>query len=256
MTVAALLRTHEGPGVERLRHEVRIRSLQVQRVDRVTPNMLRVTLCGEDLQAFRSLGFDDHVKILVPTDTGTFERRDYTHRRYDVAGRMLAIDFALHDAGPATLWALGAKPGDTVQVAGPKGSAVVSPDVRSWLLVGDETALPAIGRRIEEAGAGTHLTSVVAVPGPEDEQSFATRADLTALWVHRPASAAADPGALLAVVQTLDLRPDTFIWVAAEAGVARAVRDHVIERRGHPRAWVKASGYWIMGKADAHERIG
>ena len=256
MNVAAPLPIQDGPGVERIRHEVRIRSLQVQSVARVTPNMLRVTLCGEELHEFRSLGFDDHVKILVPTGPGTFERRDYTPRRYDAAERTLAIDFALHDAGPATLWALGAKAGDTVQVAGPKGSAVVSPDVRRWLLVGDETALPAISRRIEEAGAGTHLTSVVAVPGPEDEQFFATQADLTTLWAHRPASAAGDPGALLATVRTLDLRPDTFVWVAAEAGVARAVRDHLVERRGHPRAWVKAGGYWIMGKADAHERIG
>ena len=218
--------------------------------------MLRVTLCGEDLSDFRSLGFDDHVKILVPTGTGTFERRDYTPRWYDVAKRTLVIDFALHDAGPATHWALGARPGDTVQVAGPKGSAVVSPEVRRWLLVGDETALPAIGRRIEEAGAGTHLTGVVAVTGAEDEQVFRTQADLTALWAHRPASAAGDPGALLAVVETLDLRPDTFVWVAAEAGVARAIRDHLVERRGHPRAWVRAAGYWIMGRADAHERMG
>ncbi len=244
-----------GPRVERVRHALKIRSLTVTDVGRVTPGMVRVTLFGEDLADFRSLAFDDHVKIMVPTPSGV-ERRDYTPRRHDARARTLAIDFAVHDAGPATRWALDARPGDTLQVGGPKGSKVVTgDDVRRWLLVGDETALPAIGRRIEEAGAGDRLTSAVAVAGPAEAQAFATDADLTALWAHRPLAAAADPAALLSALDTLDLRPDTFVWIAAEAGVARAVRDHLVAGRGHPRAWVKAGGYWVTGRSDAHERI-
>ena len=46
-----------------------------------------------------------------------------------------------------------------------------------------------------------------------------------------------------------------FVWIAAESGVARALRRYVIEQRGHPRELVKAAGYWRRGEADAHERI-
>ena len=246
----------DGPLFGRVRHEARLRSLKVEGVVRLTPGMLRITFSDDDLADFRSLGFDDHVKLFVPLGSGRAERRDYTPRQFDAASRTLVLDFAVHEAGPATRWALGAKPGDTIQVGGPRGSAVAPDDVRRWLLIGDETALPAIGRRIEEAAAGTMLTSVAAVAGPDDRQTWETLAGLTALWAYRPLAAAADPGPLLDVVRTVHIRPDTSVWVAAEAAVARAVRDHVIGERGHPRSWVKAGGNWIKGRADAHERIG
>ena len=222
---------------------------------RLTPAMIRVTLAGSDLADFAAPGFDDHIKILAPTASGEMEKRDYTPRRFDPATGALVIDFAVHEAGPATRWALEAQVGDRLQIAGPKGSTIISPDSGRWLLVGDETALPAIGRRIEEAGPGERIISVVAVPGPEDEQSFDTRAYLTTHWVHRSASAAADPRPLLDRLRTIDVEPQTFVWVAAEATVACAVRAHVAQE-GHPLAWMKAAGYWVRGQADAHERVG
>ncbi len=250
-----LQRRQDAPQIERVRHEPRLRSLRVDSSVRLTPGMLRLTLSGDDLADFTSLGFDDHVKLFVPAASGQV-RRDYTPRRFDAASRTLTLDFAVHDAGPATHWALGARVGDTIQIGGPKGSAVISSTIRRWLLIGDETALPAIGRRIEEAAVGDALTSIAAVSGPQDRQHFETRAQLTALWAYRPLDAAADPGALLDLVGTVDIQPDTFVWVAAEAAVARALRNHLVEQRGHSRSWTKAGGYWVNGRADAHERIG
>ena len=145
--------------------------------------------------------------------------------------------------------------GDTIQIGGPKNSSVLSSDIRRWLLVGDETALPAIGRRIEEAPAGTSITSIVAVSGPQDHQAFKTAANLTTHWAHRPLAAASDPTALLEIIKTIDLKPETFAWVAAEAHVARAIRSWLIEERSHPKPWLKAGGYWVVGKADAHDRL-
>lgn len=243
-----------GPRIERVRREIRRRTLSVERVERVTPAMVRITFSGEELADFESLGFDDHVKIGVPVPGGEMERRDYTPRRFDTQARRLVVDFAVHDAGPVTQWALGAKPGDTLAVGGPRGSAVIS-GVKRWLLVGDETALPAMGRLIEEAKAGTTIVSIAAVAGAAEQQSFETPADLTTLWAHRPLAKAADPAALLSVVRTVELRPQTFVWVAAEAGVARAIRNHLVDERGYPLSWIKAAGYWAVGKADAHEKV-
>jgi NADPH-dependent ferric siderophore reductase len=244
------------PRIEPIRHEPKLRSLQVKSIVRLTPGMLRITFSGEDLSDFISLAFDDHVKIFAPTSSGQVERRDYTPRRYDTHARTLVIDFAVHDAGPATRWALDARPGDRLQVGGPKSSAVVTTDIQRWLLIGDETALPAIGRRIEEAKADEQITTVVAMAGPQDHQRFETSAELTALWAYRPLSNANDPSALLSVIKTVDLRADTFVWIAGEATVARAIRDYIVDETGHPRGWMKTGGYWIRGKADAHEKIG
>ena len=244
-----------GPRFNRVRHPPRVRALQVLRVEAVTAAMLRVTLGGEDLHDFRSTGFDDHVKVLIPTERGT-EARDYTPRRFDPVRRELVIDFAVHDAGPATRWASGPRPGDVVQVAGPKKSALTPADVRRWLLIGDETALPAIGRCIEEAAPGVEITSVIAVAGPQEEQAFETQARLISRWAHRPPQEADQPDSLIAILEELEVAPDTFVWIAAEARVARNLRGYLADVHAQPPGWIKAGGYWVKGQADAHERIG
>lgn len=245
--------THE---IVRLKHEVVRRRLTVRDAVSLTPHMRRLILGGEALEGFHSPAADDHVKIFVPGPEGLVGR-DYTPRRYDAATHALTIDFALHDAGPATAWARHAQPGDEVEIAGPRGSAIVPADFDWWWLIGDETALPAIGRRVEELPAGTPVTTVVAVPGPEDEQSVETGAAHRAVWIHRSAAAAADPAPFLAALRALP-RPDGdgYIWIAAETHVARALRAWVLDDLGHPAAWMKASGYWTEGRPDASEKFG
>ena len=95
---------------QRVRHELRMRLLEVRDVEALTPNMRRVTLGGDDLEGFESPGFDDHVKHFFP-DPQTGElvlpkvgpegvakpapgdaprlMRDYTPRRFDAATRTL-----------------------------------------------------------------------------------------------------------------------------------------------------------------------
>ena len=144
--------------------------LTVRQVETIAAHMVRVTLSG-DLEGFTSLGFDDHVKLFFPDGTKNAEGapnmlgRDFTPRRYDPAKDTLEIDFAIHDAGPATRWAAQAKPGDTLALGGPRGSFII-PTTYDWhLLIGDETALPAISRRLAELPARTRTVVVVEVDG-------------------------------------------------------------------------------------------
>jgi len=242
--------------ITRHRLEPKRRSLTVREKARITPGMIRILFEGSDLEDFVSLSPDDHVKLFIPTDTGEIERRDYTPRRFDRSNRTLAIDFAVHGAGPATRWAVEAALGDRLEIGGPRGSAVVSPSFDWWLLIGDETALPAIGRRIEEMPNDAPVTSVICVTGREEEQNFATMARHEAIWVHRPDDRASDPAPLLSALLRMQLpKGDGFIWIAAEARVARAVRDEFAKPAGHPPAWTKAAGYWLKGVADAHENL-
>ena len=241
----------------RQRHELRRRSLTVKAKSNVTPGMIRILLEGADLKDFVSTGADDHVKLFVPGGSGEPEMRDYTPRRYDPEARTLAIDFAVHDAGPATRWAIDARPGDTLLLGGPRGSLVVPPTFDWMLMAGDETALPAIGRRIEEAPANLRILSVVAVANAAEEQRFVTRARHEAIWVHRPLASADDPAPLLAAVKAASLpeEGDGYIWIAAEARVARALRAYLVQERGHPPEWSRSAGYWLKGVADAHEKL-
>ncbi|TXI09936.1 MAG: siderophore-interacting protein [Rhizobium sp.] len=247
--------TVSAPRIERVRHELKRRSLTVAAVRKITPGMLRIELTGDDLADFLSLAPDDHIKVFVPGSGEEMERRDYTPRRYDTDARTLVLDFALHEAGPVTRWALGARPGDQLEIGGPRGSAIVSNDIENWLLIGDETALPAIGRRIEEARTGARVTAIIAVAGAGEHQSFQTDAQLDIRWSHRPLSEATDPSGLMRLLYAVDVLPGTFVWIAAEASVTRALRSYLVEERGHPLSWVKASGYWVKGKADTTEKF-
>lgn len=238
--------------IRRVRHELKRRRLRVRRTRRLSPAMLRVTLTGEDLGDFTSLGFDDHVKLVFPGD-GAPLMRDYTPRRFDPSALELDIDFALHEAGPATAWALQAQPGDGLEVVGPKGSFIV-PTALDWhLLAGDETALPAIGRRLEELPAGVHAQVFAEVGGPEDEIALPSRAQLHLTWLHRDGSGTFRLEAALA-----GFRPpagEGYAWAACEASVAPRLRQVLLGSFGLPKARVRVSAYWKRGAGGFHETL-
>ncbi|MBS1103494.1 siderophore-interacting protein [Gluconobacter sp. Dm-62] len=239
------------PVIQRVRHELRRRSLDVRTVSRLTPHMIRITLTGTDLADFTSASPDDHIKIFVPDADGSIARRDYTPRRYDTQAGELLLDFVDHPGGPAASWAQTVRPGDRLNIGGPKGSQVITGAIGHWLLIGDETALPAIGRRVEELSPDTPVTTVVAVPGPEDEQNFETLSHHIAHWIHRSLEHADDACGILARLENLEMPENTFIWVAAEAGVAKAIKQYFLQERHIPAQWIKASGYWVKGVSDA-----
>src|SRR3546814_7647576 len=76
--------------------------------------------------------------------------RDFTPRHFDHARTELTIDVALHAHGPATDWAATVTEGQEVGIGGPRGSMLIPDSFHTHLLIGDETALPAIARRVEE----------------------------------------------------------------------------------------------------------
>lgn len=256
--------------IARVRHPLRYRRLTVRRVESISPAMRRIVLGGDDLEGFVSAGFDDHVKVFVPDEAGRLPEpvvgenglifpddapkppgRDYTPRFHDAERLELTIDFGLHGRGPATAWASTAAPGSILGVAGPRGSAVVS-DTFDWhLLVGDETALPAIARRLEQLPPAAIAIVVVEVGDRRDEQPLSSRADARVTWVHRH-EAGADGIAREVTALTL---PDGegFAWVAGEASMARAVRRHLLAERGLDAACVKAAAYWRIGAVGKHE---
>jgi NADPH-dependent ferric siderophore reductase len=243
--------------IRRVRHEVRQRRLTVQAIHVVTPRMLRVTLAGPDLAGFTSLGFDDHIKLFFPTPGVMDDRppmRDYTPR-YDAQAGVLHVEFALHDAGPATAWATQAAVGDPLTIGGPRGSAIIPTDFDWHLLIGDETALPAIARRLGELPDGMKVLMIAEVEDAPEEQHFATRADLNVQWIHRRGRARGAGDGLLDAVAVTELPPgDGFCWAAAESSVARELRKLLVDR-GVNKGWVKAAGYWKHGAAAIHEPI-
>jgi NADPH-dependent ferric siderophore reductase len=243
----------------RVRHQPRRRQLTVQRVQKIAAHMIRISLTG-DLEGFTSLGFDDHVKLFFPPsdrhvdDETEMLSRDYTPRRYDSVANTLDIEFALHDAGPATRWAEQAQPGQSLRIGGPRGSFVVPTEFDWHLLVGDDTALPAIARRLEELPAGTRAVVLAEVDGPDDRVLLESAADVTTTWAYRKGDMPGTSHVLSKALAEANLpRGDYYAWVACESLMAKELRAQLIARHGANPKWMRAAGYWRRGAVAVHE---
>lgn len=267
MTDVAAVRT-----LQRVRHETRMRLLDVVGVTNITPMLRRITLTG-DLDGFVSLGHADHVKAFFgppevepvlpvmgangpefPADAPRLQMRDYTPRYFDPTAQTLAIDFVLHGDGPASSWAAQASIGQKLLIGGPRGSLIVPAAFDWYLLAGDETALPALGRRIEELPRGAKILAVIEVANAAEEQRFETAAELTLIYVHRNGQAAGTTSLILDRLQSLAFPSGTgHAYVAGESAMSKAVRDYLSTARGFNPEYIRAAGYWLLGTADAHE---
>ena len=194
----------------------------VHRTERITPHMIRVVLTSED---FVDNGTTDHyVKLLFgkpgveypePLDMGVVREtfpaehwptmRTYTVRSWDEDSKELTIDFVYHgDEGVAGPWAAAAKAGDVLWFNGP-GGAYAPDEAADWhLLVGDESALPAIGAAVEQLPPGARATVLLEVEDETEEQKFGGSGEVDVTFFHR---AAATPP--VATVWSPQSRPST-----------------------------------------------
>lgn len=243
--------------VRRERRTPRRRVLRVTRIEELGPAMRRIWLGGDDLEAdfaFTPLGASDHIK-LVPPDPETGQvvlpppdgprptMRDYTVRRFDAERKELALDFVLHDHGPAGRWGIGAVPGSQVGVLGPRGSQIFPGDVEQYLIVVDETGLPAAERFLEELPAAVAVRLIV-LGGSRRVLANSAR-DAEIIWVNDFEEAA-----------PLIKRPpaDVFGWAAGEAEMMRGLRVHLRDELGVDPARVSIHGYWRVGHAGSLPR--
>lgn len=236
--------------VQRLRHEIKRRSVEVARVEAISPLFRSITFTGDSLDDFVSASFDDHVKFVLGGDAAEPVMRDYTPRRYSRAARELTIEFALHGDGPAADWAAQASPGQRVTIAGPRGSFVIPLDYDWHLLIGDETALPAVARRLEELPAAARVIVLVQVSGQSERRRFDSRADVNVQWL-------GDAEQLIAAVRALQLPPgEGYAWCAGEAGAMATLRRVLVDEKGHDRHAIRAAAYWKQGAVAHHQDLG
>lgn len=235
------------PAIERVRHDLKLREVEVARIARPSPGFASITFTGAALSDFTSLSFDDHVKFMFDGPDGQQVRRDYTPRRFDREAREVEIEFALHGHGGAAEWARGAQVGAKAIIGGPRGSLIL-PLAMDWhLLIGDASALPAVSRRLDELPGGARVQAVLLVEAA-DRRELATQASADVRWVD-------SNEALLAVLRDLPLPTGSGLaWGGGEASLMAQVRQLLVDK-GLPRQAARISAYWKRGVADHHEHL-
>lgn len=224
--------------------------------------MVRVTLGGEELAGFAGEGPDRRIKMFFPVpgqERPAVPRaasggpvwpageprpaiRTYTVRRFNAAAGELDVDFVLHAGhGPAAAWAREAQPGAWVGVSEPGGRYEPDPAAAFHLVIGDETALPAVATVLEALPHAVPALAFLEVADAAEEQDLPGAADV--LWVHRGDR---EPGVPLTEAVRLAELPAGAgqAWLSGESGCVRDLRKHLLGERGFDRRRVYATGYW------------
>lgn len=258
---------------------------EVVRTKQVSPHMVRVTLGG--LGRFTPVGHDQWFRLFLPrpgqdalrlptrtSEWGWYLQylatpraqrpwvRSYTVRAARPDLHEIDVDFVLHadddgHTGPASAFAMTARAGDRVGILD-QGTGYNPRHEHDWtLLVGDETALPAVAGVCESLPDDARGLAIVEVPTADDRQEFRVPAGVELRWVARdelPGAGGHDvPGrAALAVLRDVDLPEGVaYALAAGESGLATGVRRHLVNERGVPKAHVDFVGYWRHGRAAA-----
>lgn len=246
------------------------REMRVLRAAQVTPAMRRLTLGGENLGRFAHDGL--HVRLLFAPAPGVKPvwpvmasdgrqawpagarpvARVYTIRRIDVEAGEVDIDFVLHegDEMPGAVFGRDARPGDVVGMTGPGGGTL--PPATHYLFFGDETALPAISRMLEELPQEARATAFVEVADPSERQEPALHPGVDVEWLSRDGRPAGTTTLLADSLRSLDpevWQEDTYVWAGCEQAAARSVRSYLKSELRRPRKQYLVAAYWRRGQA-------
>lgn len=245
------------------------RLLTVKKAWYLTPNMIRVTFSGPELDGFPEGREGGNCKLMIPDwqeDRASFAkrlsdgpppvRRTYTVRHYRADVQELDIDFVAHgDNGPASRWASHAKAGDFLGFAGPSPSKVTEFSADWYLVAADPSAIPVAAAALESMPRDAKGVAVFEVTAAEDAQDIDAPEGIEFHWLVQP-----DPS-------TPSTQQEDFIraleWptgkvqtcIAGESGVVRSLRAFLHQEKELPRADTYISGYWKIGLIeDEHQK--
>lgn len=218
------------------------RATVVRAVD-LTPRMRRVTVQADTMIGVPIRPAQD-VELLLREPSGRRVKRRYTIRHARPAAGELDLDVLLHGSGPGAQWGATARPGDEVEFQGPRGKLEMR--AAPWhLLIGDESALPAIATICEALPATEQALAVVEVRDAADELTMPA----AARWVRRGDVAPGTAELLLAALAETALRPDAHAYLMGETRAMVAVRA-ALESRGVAHEAIFVKGYWNIGRPD------
>ena len=250
-------------------HKRNYRKLKVNATQRLTENMQRITLQGDDLADFPDDIASGYIKLLL-TDTGAAMTttqvdepgasravmRTYSIRHYHPDAGTITVDFVLHrtNPGPASSWAQQAKPGDTLFIKGPGTVKPLNHQADWFFLVGDMTGLPALSCQLEQLPNDARGYAFIEIMSAADRQPIHVPHGISLNWV--VSSPAERSAKLIESVTHAPWREGTpSIWCASEFNTMRTLRRYFKNERRVSREHIYISSYWKSGHTEEEHKV-
>ncbi|MVA74883.1 siderophore-interacting protein [Auraticoccus sp. F435] len=272
----------------------------------LSPSFVRLTFTGEDLDEFGGTCLDQRIKLLLADEDQLAAARSagedwygwwlaepeqrrpamrtYTARAVRPGLREVDVDFACHGTeGPASAFAQQAPLGSPLLLVGPDAGVPGSESAGlGWhpgeasevVLVGDETAVPAICGIVEQLPADVVGRVLVEVPSIADALPLSAPPGVQVTWLARGGrphgealeqavrewtselgTAVVDgPGSVPDEVEDVlwdevEAAGQRYVWVAGESGAVARIRRHLVRGCGLDRRSCAFMGYWRAGVA-------
>lgn len=245
-------------------------SAEVLQAEQLSPHFVRITLGGDDLRSWRSLGFDQWFRLALPVvddarfdklsdrfDTRGFLRyltlpkatrpviRNYTVREFRADTGQMDVDFVVHGTeGVAGPWAASFPLGSPVALIDQGCGYRPVTGAKRVILAGDESALPAVLGILRDLPAYSIGTAIIEIPHMEDRQPVIAPAGMEVQWIVRDPGARPGAEALAAVRKLRFGQEPVSAFFAGEQQLATGSRRHLVKECGVPKASVDFTGYW------------
>lgn len=234
----------------------RKREATVSAVQQLTKYLRRITLSGEDVDKFlddlRAYEPACWIKVFFPWKDN-LAGRAYTISEINKTNRTIDIDMVLHGEGPASCWAEKALVGDKLGFAGPcSGGFKPLPDANWLLLLGDETAIPAMRTILASLTQPIPVFWFAEVGDKQEIQHLDYPHLIVNSWQVRERHYENVMNSLLVKAVSRYALPaeQGQIWLACEQQAAAYLKNHFINERMIPKTSLFAKGYWKKGESN------
>lgn len=242
------------------------RRVRVVGVTSLTPRMVRVTVGGPELEGFVVEQPAASVRLLIPpagannlvmpvwngneflmADGGRPVIRTLTPLRVDPVSQQMDLEIVVHEGGALSAWALEARAGNEAAISGPGRGWPVPDSAESFLVGGDESAIPAIGQLLEVLPGDKPVRVVIEVASPEGRLELPEHPNAEVAWHDLP-EGAPPSDALVSGLRPAVLAAGVNVWAAGVAAAVQRIRRYLLEERGLARSDTWIRGYWKTGR--------
>ena len=241
-----------------------LRRLTVTSTEARSPRMMRVVIGGPELAGLELPEPAASVRLLIPWPGEAFELPTWNGNEFLLAdgrrpalrtftpvalhGDELTLDIVRHPGGAISDWAETASAGEPCAISGPGRGETIDETAGRYLLLGDETAIPAIEHLLDVIPASIEVETHIEVEQPDARLDLPTRTGTSITW--HDADADEPPGASLRrAVAAAVVDDHTRVWAAGEAAAVQAIRKHLFDERGTPRGHTTIRGYWKVPRS-------